>query len=71
MHKKYCKKEHPYIVKWKKRAGGSQSWKKMLQSRDLIEHQIFWQTRNGNSSIWLDNWTTFGELYTINEENRE
>ncbi|MCD7467086.1 hypothetical protein HAX54_004285, partial [Datura stramonium] len=30
--------------------------------RDLMEHQIWWQVRNGNSSFWYDNWTSLGAL---------
>lgn len=43
----------------------------MLQARYLIEHQILWQTRKGNSNIWCDNWTTLRELYSISEECRD
>ncbi|XP_060182050.1 uncharacterized protein LOC132611675 [Lycium barbarum] len=34
---KYCKKHIPTLVQWK---GGTQVWKKMLEMRDAIEHEI-------------------------------
>lgn len=32
---------------WKVESEGSQVSKKILQERDLLEHQIWWNTRNG------------------------
>ncbi|XP_055814563.1 uncharacterized protein LOC129884258 [Solanum dulcamara] len=66
MTNKYCKKEHATVVQWKQ---GSQTWKRMLEARDLIEHQIWWQVRKGDSLFWLDNWTGLGALYYINPGN--
>lgn len=43
----------------------------MLQARDLIEHQILWQTRRGTTSVWHDNWTGLGDIYTIRGDNWE
>ncbi|KAH0651011.1 hypothetical protein KY284_030923 [Solanum tuberosum] len=43
----------------------------MLQARELIAHQILWQTRNGSSSLWHDNWTGLGDLYTITGDDFE
>lgn len=37
----------------------------MLQARDLVEHQILWQTKNDSTSLRHDNWTGIGDLYTI------
>lgn len=37
--------------------------KKILQCRDLIEHQILWKPRMGSSNFWYDNWTGIGALY--------
>ncbi|KAK4733287.1 hypothetical protein R3W88_007548 [Solanum pinnatisectum] len=56
---------------WKIGGGGSQVWKKMLQARELVEHQILWQIRKGSSSLWHDNWTGLGDLYTIIGEKFE
>lgn len=53
---KYCKTKHPNEIVWKTGAG-FQVWKKMLQARDLAEHQIYWRIRNVSSNIWFDNWT--------------
>lgn len=62
MLNKYCKKLHPEIAQSKY---GSPVWKKMIMVRDLVEHHIWWQVRNGNSSFWYDNWTTLGALINI------
>ncbi|XP_070008763.1 uncharacterized protein [Nicotiana sylvestris] len=59
---KYCKKLNSIIVPWKK---GSHIWRKMLECRDLIEHQIFWQTKRGSSLFWFENWTGLGALYFL------
>jgi len=59
MWNKYCKKCRPQIVEWK---GGSQTWKYMLQARDSIDKEIWWQPNNGSSSIMFDNWSQIGAL---------
>ncbi|XP_070014295.1 uncharacterized protein [Nicotiana sylvestris] len=59
---KYCKKLNPVIVPWKR---GSHIWRKMLECRDLIEHQILWQTKMGSSLFWYENWTGLGALYFL------
>ncbi|WMV60306.1 hypothetical protein MTR67_053691 [Solanum verrucosum] len=71
MKNKYCKRNHPNVVMWKIGGGGSQVWKKMLQARELVEHQILWQIRRGSSPLWHDNWTGLGDLYTITGEDFE
>ncbi|KAH0745167.1 hypothetical protein KY285_006824 [Solanum tuberosum] len=71
MKNKYCKRNHPNVVMWKIGGGGSQVWKKMLQARELVEHQILWHIRRGSSSLWHDNWTGLGDLYTIAGEDFE
>ncbi|KAK6794387.1 hypothetical protein RDI58_007840 [Solanum bulbocastanum] len=71
MRNKYCKHAHANVVMWKVGAGGSQVWKKMLQARDFIEHQILWQVKGGSASVWHDNWTGLGDLYTITGDNVE
>ncbi|XP_075086240.1 uncharacterized protein LOC142168960 [Nicotiana tabacum] len=35
----------------------------MLQIKDEVEHQVWWQLKNGNSYFWYDNWTGLGALY--------
>jgi len=37
----------------------------MLECRDLIEHQILWQTKMGSSLFWYENWTGLGALYFL------
>lgn len=54
MSSKYSKKINLVIVQWKE---GSHVWRKMLEVRDLIEHQIFWKLRMGSSQFWFNNWT--------------
>ncbi|XP_059295610.1 uncharacterized protein LOC132048947 [Lycium ferocissimum] len=44
---KYCKRHSPQNVQWK---GGSQVWKAMLKARDNIEHEIWWEPRNGTTN---------------------
>ncbi|XP_060177821.1 uncharacterized protein LOC132607756 [Lycium barbarum] len=51
---KYYKKQYPQNVQWK---GGSQVWKMMLEARDNIEQEIWWETRSGTTNIWFHNWT--------------
>nr|XP_009783905.1 PREDICTED: uncharacterized protein LOC104232411 [Nicotiana sylvestris] len=57
---KYCKKLNAVIVPWKH---GSHVWRKTLECRDLIEHQIYWKLRMGSAQFWFDNWTEMGALY--------
>ncbi|XP_075099715.1 uncharacterized protein LOC142176349 [Nicotiana tabacum] len=59
---KYCKKLNSVIVLWKR---GSHIWRKMLECRDMIEHQILWQTKMGSSLFWYENWTGLGALYFL------
>jgi len=71
MLNKYCKKENQNAVIWKVGYCGSQVWKKMLQARDHIEHEIWWQTKNGSAHLWHDNWTGLGDLYSISDKSYE
>ncbi|XP_060202424.1 uncharacterized protein LOC132630840 [Lycium barbarum] len=72
MSNKYCKKHIPTLVKCKE---GSQLWKRMLEARDEMEQHTWWETKNGSSSLWFDNWTRLGPLikllqvgYQVNED---
>lgn len=60
MSQKYCKKINAIVVHWRR---GSHAWRRMLECRDLIKHQIVWQPRMGSSLFWFDNWTGLGALY--------
>nr|XP_016495997.1 PREDICTED: uncharacterized protein LOC107815006 [Nicotiana tabacum] len=60
MSQKYCKKLIAIIVPWRK---GSHVWRKMLECRDIIEHQNKWHPKMGSSLFWFDNWTGLGALY--------
>ncbi|XP_060211803.1 uncharacterized protein LOC132639368 [Lycium barbarum] len=57
---KYCKNQYPQYVQWK---GGTQVWKMMLEARDSIEQEIWWETKSGTANVWFDNWTKLGALY--------
>lgn len=61
---------HCNLVIWKV-GEGLQVWKKMLQARDLIEHQICWNSTQGAVSFYHENWTGMGDLYTIIGEDEE
>ncbi|XP_019241169.1 PREDICTED: uncharacterized protein LOC109221160 [Nicotiana attenuata] len=62
MCQKYCKKMNAIVVPWR---GGSHVWRKMLECRDLVEHQIYWKLKMGSSLFWFDNWTRLGALYFV------
>ncbi|XP_019231693.1 PREDICTED: uncharacterized protein LOC109212501 [Nicotiana attenuata] len=62
MSKKYCKKMNAIIVPWR---AGSHVWRRMLECRDIVEHQILWKLRMGSSLFWFDNWTGLGSLYFV------
>ncbi|XP_060190654.1 uncharacterized protein LOC132619919 [Lycium barbarum] len=59
---KYCKRHSPQTVQWK---GGSQVWKAMIEDRDNIEQEIWWEPRSGTANVWFDNLTKPGALYHI------
>ncbi|XP_060200320.1 uncharacterized protein LOC132628562 [Lycium barbarum] len=47
----------------------------MLEARDTVEHEIWWEIKGGTSNVWYENWTKLGALnyvvptdYPINEE---
>nr|XP_009757417.1 PREDICTED: uncharacterized protein LOC104210257 [Nicotiana sylvestris] len=63
MSQKYCKKLNAIVVPW--RRNGSHIWRKMLECRDSIEHQILWQPKMGSALFWFENWTGLGDLYFI------
>ncbi|XP_049388499.1 uncharacterized protein LOC125852859 [Solanum stenotomum] len=35
----------------------------MMRIRDEVEHEIWWQQKEGTASFWMDNWTKQGALY--------
>ncbi|XP_019225233.1 PREDICTED: uncharacterized protein LOC109206828 [Nicotiana attenuata] len=59
---KYCKKLNATVVPWKE---GSHVWRRMLECRDIMEHQILWKPRMGSSLFWYYNWTGLGVLYFL------
>lgn len=44
---------------------GSHVWGRMLECRDIIEHQIGWHPKMGSSRFWYENWTGLGALYFL------
>ncbi|XP_059290876.1 uncharacterized protein LOC132044416 [Lycium ferocissimum] len=62
MWNKYCKKLIPTLVQWK---GGTQVWKKMLEMREAVEHEIWWEVKGGYTNVWYDNWTKLGALHLV------
>lgn len=46
--------------------GASQVWRKMIQIRDVMEHNIWWQFKAGSSSFLFDNWTKMGHYTLLN-----
>lgn len=46
-------------------------WRKMVEIREEVEHNIWWQTIDGTSSFWFDNWTRQGALYYTEGDNAE
>ncbi|XP_060183099.1 uncharacterized protein LOC132613057 [Lycium barbarum] len=37
----------------------------VLEARDKLEQQIWWETKIGTSNVWFDNWTKLGALYYV------
>ncbi|XP_075079894.1 uncharacterized protein LOC142165180 [Nicotiana tabacum] len=62
MSQKYCKKLNAFVVPWR---AGSHTWRRMLECRDLVEHQILWQPKMKFSLFWFDNWIGLGALYFV------
>ncbi|XP_060212152.1 uncharacterized protein LOC132639745 [Lycium barbarum] len=60
MWNKYCKKSIPTVIQWK---SGSHVWKTMLEAREMVEQETWWQTKGGTTNIWHECWTKLGVLY--------
>lgn len=57
---------------------GPHVWRKILEAREEVEHEIWWEMKRGFTNVWHDNWTRLGALYHvvppdfyINEELQE
>nr|XP_009596356.1 uncharacterized protein LOC104092452 [Nicotiana tomentosiformis] len=57
---------------------GSHIWRRMLNAREEVEHEILWEMKSRTTNIWHENWTGLGSLYhvlhpdfPINEELQE
>lgn len=53
MVNKYCKKWHPVIATAAR--GASTTWKKMVIVREIVEHQILWRVKRGDSIFGMRN----------------
>ncbi|XP_075083282.1 uncharacterized protein LOC142167029 [Nicotiana tabacum] len=62
MWHKYCKKEMPTIVQFRK---GSHVWRIMLEAREEVEHEILWEMNRRETNVWHQNWTGLGALYHV------
>ncbi|XP_060216759.1 uncharacterized protein LOC132644200 [Lycium barbarum] len=62
MWNKYFKKKKPTEVQWK---DGSHVWKRMIEARDQVDQQIWWEPKNGACDVWEDNWTKLGSLKQV------
>ncbi|XP_059292528.1 uncharacterized protein LOC132045986 [Lycium ferocissimum] len=60
------KRKIPTLLQWK---GGSQLWKNILEARDAVEKEIWWEIRDGSANFWYDNWTKLGPLADIMPSN--
>lgn len=43
----------------------------MVEIREEVDSDIWWQVRRGSMSFWFDNWTKLGALYFIVEQGKE
>ncbi|XP_018625202.2 uncharacterized protein [Nicotiana tomentosiformis] len=59
---KYCKKEIPTVVQFRQ---GSHIWRQMLNVRQDMDHEIWWEMKCGTTNIWHENWTGLGALYHV------
>ncbi|XP_019256289.1 PREDICTED: uncharacterized protein LOC109234676 [Nicotiana attenuata] len=66
MWNKYCKKEIPTVVQFRR---GSNVWRKMLNAREEVEHEILWEFKSGTTNIWHENRTGLGVLYHVLPED--
>nr|XP_016465908.1 PREDICTED: uncharacterized protein LOC107788721 [Nicotiana tabacum] len=62
MWNKYYKKKIPTVVQYR---GGSHIWRKMLNTRQDVEHEVWWEMQRGSTNVWHKNWTKLGFLYHV------
>ncbi|XP_019241256.1 PREDICTED: uncharacterized protein LOC109221250 [Nicotiana attenuata] len=55
-------KELPTVVQFRE---GSHVWRKKLEAREEIEHEILWEINRGSTNVWHENWTGLGALYHV------
>ncbi|XP_060182292.1 uncharacterized protein LOC132611952 [Lycium barbarum] len=68
MINKYYKKLHPVIAQAK---GAFPIWRKLVIVRELVEHQIWWQVKKGDSSLWYSTGGIAYSIYAIKVVNKE
>nr|XP_018624288.1 uncharacterized mitochondrial protein AtMg00310-like [Nicotiana tomentosiformis] len=59
---KYCKKDQPTLVQFR---GGSHVWRKMIEARKEVEHEILWVINRSTTSVWHENWSGLRSLYHV------
>lgn len=47
------------------RSGKSITWKSLSEIKKKVEQNFIWVPKEGNISIWFDNWTKHGPLYKL------
>lgn len=62
MRKNDYKKELPTMVQFRK---GSDVWRKILQARQEVEHEIWWEIKKGTTNVWHESWIRPGALYNV------
>ncbi|XP_060210632.1 uncharacterized protein LOC132637581 [Lycium barbarum] len=50
------------FLSWFNGREGHKSGRMMLEARESIEQEIWWEPKSGSSNIWFDNWTKLGTL---------
>ncbi|WMV42054.1 hypothetical protein MTR67_035439 [Solanum verrucosum] len=65
---KYCQRIHPVKKKWY--SGNSQSWNAMCKVKVTVDKHIIWKIGRGEVSMWYDNWSGIGALWTFLAEGR-
>ncbi|KAL6570167.1 hypothetical protein OROMI_014681 [Orobanche minor] len=60
LNKKYCSRLHPMVIKCSPKS--SHIWKNLCDIRFIANDKIFWNSNNGNISLWHDKWCELGPL---------
>ncbi|XP_019252901.1 PREDICTED: uncharacterized protein LOC109231716 [Nicotiana attenuata] len=69
LRNKYCKRAH--VVAKIPISSDSHAWKSMMKIKKKVEPNIIWKIQAGNSSFWWDNWTGYGALAMVVQDQRK